>query len=108
MSQLCRPVTAKAGADDSNTGYLHFRSFHQIIQRRDVNLMRVRSGEHRGFAGSWTIHNETSPTFLHKRFSKGVALLFPIVDAAPVHDQRSGHFLRQPQMPDDLSALKWN
>jgi hypothetical protein len=37
-----------------------------------------------------------------------VALFFPIVDAAPVHDERRGSFLRQAEMADDLSALERN
>src|ERR687894_102168 len=108
MSQLCRPVTAKAGADDSNTRYIYFRSSHQIIQRRGVNFMRIRSGKHGAFARSWTVHDETAPAFFHKRFSKGVAFLFPIVDTAPVQDQWSGNFLGQPQMTDNVSVLKRN
>jgi hypothetical protein len=108
MGQFGRPMTAEAGADDSNASCIDLRSFSQVFQRRGVNLVGVRSGKHGAFARSRTIHHEAAPALFYKRFGKGVAFLLPIVDAAPMHNQWSGHFLRQPQMTDDWFALKWN
>src|SRR5918994_3678046 len=108
MGQFSRPVAAEAGADDSNASCIHLRSFSQVFQRGGVNLVRLGSGKHRAFAGSRTIHHEAAPALLYKRFGEGVAFLLPIVNAAPMHNQWSGQFPRQPQMTDDLFALKWN
>src|SRR6266576_6804485 len=96
VRELGRPMSAEAGANNGDLIGRYFRTFEQIIEHGEVSLMRVGSGEHRAFSRSRAVDDEAAPTFFDERFTEGMALFFPVVDAAPMHHHRRGQFLRQP------------
>src|ERR1041385_4051866 len=73
-----------------------------------MHLMRVRASAHWAFSGARAVDNETSPAFLHESLAKRMALLFPVIDAAPVHDHGRGCVFRQSQVTDDHFVLERN
>ena len=59
-------------------------------------------GEHRGFACAGAVHDEAAPALREHGLHEAVTLFLPVVDAAPVHDERRGPPGGQAQVADDL------
>ena len=93
VSQLGCPVTAETGADHGKPIGIDFGPVGQIIQRRDIDLMSLGGRQHRAFACAGAVQHKTAPSFLHEPLREDVAFFFPIIDAAPVHDQWRRSFL---------------
>src|SRR5262245_4407034 len=108
VSELGGPVAAEAGAYDGDFIRVHFGPLAQIFERHGMHSVGVRSGEHRTLAGTRAVHDETTPTFFDEGLAEGVALFFPVIDAAPVHDHGGGKLFREAQMTDDGLSLKWD
>ena len=94
MRELGRPIAAETGADNGDLVPIDFRAVVQVVQHREMHLMRVRAGEHRAFSGSRTVDDKTSPAFFNESLAKGMAFFFPVIDATPVHDHGCRHFFR--------------
>src|SRR5919108_1668700 len=68
----------------------------------------IRPREQRAFSRARAVHHKAAPPFFHERLAEGMALLLPVIDAAPVHDHWGGKFFWQSQMTDDRLVLKRN
>src|ERR1051325_5070643 len=108
MRKLGCPVSAEARAHHRDSFRTDLGAGNEVLKGGDVDLMSFGRCEHRGFAGSRTIQHEAAPAFLYESLRKSVAFFFPVIDPAPVHDERSRSFLGKSQMTDDFLALKGN